>query len=190
MVGSKRTMKTETKSRQSQEKWPFDLRVFAILSGLWAICLVIHAFVHLGEIEIADPLQAVFAGVRFEDDAARIVLIVEAGIFATMAIGILARRRWGLLLALCFMAEVVVSHLVFAIAYLPVRWEWVNVRVTASQGPMMVLITLYLWIRASDLIFDSQASSVQSQPALATRREDAIGVNARRLSSLADGEQG
>jgi hypothetical protein len=46
------------------------------------------------------------------------------------------------------------SHLAFAIAYLPIRAEWMNVRAVASQGPMMVLITLYLWIRACDLIFD------------------------------------
>ncbi len=54
------------------------------------------------------------------------------------------------------MAEVVMSHLAFVIAYLPMRSEWENVRAVASQGPMMVLITLYLWIRAYDLIFDPQ----------------------------------
>jgi hypothetical protein len=36
------------------------------------------------------------------------------------------------------------------------------VRETAMQGPMMVLITLYLWIRASDLIFDAPASSARA----------------------------
>jgi hypothetical protein len=50
------------------------------------------------------------------------------------------------------------SHLAFVIAYLPIRSEWTTVRETAMQGPMMVLITLYLWIRASDLIFDAPAS--------------------------------
>jgi hypothetical protein len=84
-----------------------------------------------------------------------VVLIVEAGIFAAMAIGVFARRRWGLLLALCYMVQVVMSHLAFVIAYLPFHSEWRNVRVVASQGPMMVLITMYLWMRACDLIFDS-----------------------------------
>ena len=93
------------------------------------------------------------------------MLIVEAGIFAAMSIGIFAHRRWGLLLALCYMVEVVMSHLAFVIAYLPIRYEWINVRVAASQGPMMVLITLYLWIRACDLIFDSQPAQSCPQPA-------------------------
>jgi hypothetical protein len=176
MIGSIRMTNTGTQSRQSETKWPFDLRVFAILAGLWAIFLVIHAFLHLtNEVEIVDPLQTVFAGVRFEGDAARIVLIVEAGIFATIAIGILARRRWGLLLALCFMAQVVMSHLAFVIAYLPVRSEWINVRTTASQGPMMVLITLYLWIRATDLVFDAPALSVNARRA--SNRREAINTD-------------
>jgi len=183
-------MKTETQSRPSQTQWPFDLRIFAILAGLWAICLVIRALAHPTEIYVVDPHQAIFGGVRFDGDAARIVLIAEAGVFATIAIGVLARRRWGLLLALCFMAQVVMSHLAFAIAYLPVRSEWMSVRVAASEGPMMVMITLYLWIRATDLIFDAPALSAHSQPARAPRHDDAIGVSTRRLSSIADGEQG
>jgi len=141
-------------------RWPFDLRVFAIMAGIWAICLVMRAFVNLGDYEVFDPLQVVFGGVRFQGDTARIVLIVEAGIFASVAIGIFAEQRWGLLLALCFLAEVVMSHLAFVIAYLPIRSEWMTVRATAMQGPTIVLITLYLWIRASDLIFDAPASSM------------------------------
>jgi hypothetical protein len=183
-------MKTEPQSRPAPARWPFDLRVFAILAGLWAICLVIRALVHPTEIYLVDPHQAIFGGVRFEGEAAHIVLIVEAGIFASIAIGVLAQRRWGLLLALCFMAQVVMSNLAFVIAYLPIRSEWMSVRVAASEGPMMVMITLYLWIRAKDLIFDSQALSAHSQPARAPRRDDAIGVSTRRLSSIADGEQG
>jgi hypothetical protein len=35
-----------------------------------------------------------------------------------------------------------------------------TVRATAMQGPTIVLITLYLWIRASDLIFDAPPSSI------------------------------
>ncbi|HEY9158775.1 hypothetical protein [Candidatus Binatus sp.] len=148
-------METERQSRQPRAAWPFDLRVFAAVAGLWALCLAIRAFVHVGDFEVVDPIETIFAGMRFNGNAARVVLIVEAGIFAAMAIGVFARRRWGLLLALCYMVQVVMSHLAFAIAYLPIRSEWVNVRVVASEGPMMVLITLYLWIRACDLIFDS-----------------------------------
>ena len=158
-------MKTDRKSDQSQAAWPFDLRVFAVIAGLWALCLVIMAFVHVGEIDVADPIETIFAGVRFNGDDARLVLIVEAGIFAAMAIGVFAHCRWGLLLALCYMVQVVMSHLAFAIAYLPFHSEWMNVRAAASQGPMVVLITLYLWIRACDLIFDSQPAQAHQRPA-------------------------
>jgi len=155
-------MKTEAQSHQPTTRWPLDIRVFAIMAGLWAICLVMRAFVHLGDFDVFDPIQVVFGGVRFDGDAARIVLIVEAGIFASIAIGVFTEQRWGLLLALCFMAQVVMSHLAFVIAYLPVRAEWISVRATALQGPMMVLITLYLWIRANDLIFDAPATSMRA----------------------------
>jgi hypothetical protein len=150
-------MESDRQPRQPQAPWPFDLRVFAVFAGLWAMCLTLRAFVHIGDFNVVDPIETIFAGMRFDGDAARVVMLVEAGIFAAIAIGIFARRRWGLLLALCYMVQVVMSHLAFAIAYLPFHSEWMNVRVVASQGPMMVLITLYLWIRACDLIFDSRS---------------------------------
>src|SRR3981189_3702353 len=155
MICSKSAM--ENQRQQPSMRWPLGLRVFAIMAGLWAVCLVMRAFVHPGELDLVDPVQAVFGGILFDGDAARVVLIVEAGIFASIAIGVLTEQRWGLLLALCFMAQVVMSHLAFVIAYLPIRSEWMTVRSTAMQGPMIVLITLYLWIRASDLIFDAPA---------------------------------
>jgi hypothetical protein len=162
MISSECAMETSTKSRPPATEWPFDLRVFASMSALWAICLVIRAFVHPFEFAVVDPVEVVLGGVRFAGDEARIVLIVEAGIFAMIAIGVFTQQRWGLLLALCTMAEVVMSHLAFTIAYLPIRQEWMNVRAAAMEGPMMVMITLYLWIRATDLIFDAPKSSAKS----------------------------
>lgn len=169
-------MKTERPTPQRQLTWPFDLRVFAILAGLWALLLAANAFVHVGEIVVVDPIETIFAGVRFNGDDARLVLIVEAGIFAAMAIGIFARRRWALLLALCYMVQVVMSHLAFVIAYLPIHAEWRNVRTVASQGPMMVLITLYLWIRACDLIFDASPADARSRPVPETKRQPSVRV--------------
>src|SRR5216684_5070480 len=167
-------METATQSRQPQSRWPLDIRVFAIMAGLWAICLVMRAFVHIGDFDVFDPIQVVFGGVRFDGDAGRIVLIIEAGIFASIAIGVFAEQRWGLLLALCFMAQVVMSHLAFVIAYLPIRSEWMTVRATAMQGPTIVLITLYLWIRASDLIFDMPASSMHPHRARVPQDREAV----------------
>ena len=123
------------------------------------------AFVQVADVDIVDPIETIFAGVRFNGDDARMVLIVQAGIFAAIAVGVFLHHRWGLLLALCYMAEVVMSHLAFVIAYLPIRSEWMNVRAVASQGPMMVLITLYIWIRGYDLIFDSSPADERPQAA-------------------------
>src|SRR5258708_4174380 len=149
-------MKSNRQSDRPQAVWPFDLRVFAVVAGLWGLCLALSASIPAIDIDLVDPIETIFAGVRFNGYDARLVLIVEAGIFAAIAIGVFFRHRWGLLLALSYMVEVGMSHLAFAIAYLPMRSEWENVRAVASQGPMVVLITLYLWIRAYDLIFDSQ----------------------------------
>lgn len=149
-------MNSNRQSDPPRVVWPLDLRVFAAIAGLWSLCLVLSACVAAENFDfVIDPIETIFAGVRFNGDDARVVLIVQAAIFAAIAVGVFFHRRWGLLLALCYMAEVVMSHLAFVIAYLPMRSEWQNVRAVASQGPMMVLITLYLWIRAYDLIFDS-----------------------------------
>jgi len=148
-------MKSERSSHSPSFAWPLDLRIFAVLAGLWALCLMLSAMVNLGEFAVADPIVTTFAGVRFNGDDARVVLLIEAGIFAAIAHGVFWRRRWGLLLALCYMVQVVMSHLAFVIAYLPIQPEWMHVRAVASEGPIVVLVTLYLWIRACDLIFDS-----------------------------------
>jgi hypothetical protein len=170
-------MKTEHPSRDPQVAWPFDLSVFAALAALWAICLLLSASVNMGELTVVDPIVATFAGVRFIGDDARLVLLIEAGIFAAISYGVFHRRQWGLLLALCYMVQVVMSHLAFVIAYLPFQSEVVNVRAAASQGPTIVLITLYLWIRACDLIFDLPAAdarvrSVPNANRQAASRED------------------
>ncbi len=144
------------------------------MAGLWALCLALRAFVRVGDLNLVDPIETIFAGVRFNGDAARVVILVEAGIFAAIATGVFARRRWGLLLALCYMVQVVMSHLAFVIAYLPIHSEWMNVRVVASQGPMMVLITLYLWIRACDLIFDSQPAEARVRHSSGTIHRAAV----------------
>ena len=134
------------------------------MAGLWSLCLAISALIPgpVADVDLVDPVENIFAGVRFAGYDARVVLIVQAGIFAAIAVGIFFHRRWGLLLALWYMIEVVMSHLAFVIAYMPIHSEWENVRAVASQGPMVVLITLYLWIRGYDLIFGSPAGRCAS----------------------------
>jgi hypothetical protein len=164
-------METERSSRNPPPVWPFDLRVFAVMAGLWALCLMVSAMVNLGEFNVVDPIATTFAGVRFHGDDARVVILIEAGIFAAMAHGVFWRRRWGLLLALCYMVQVVMSHLAFVIAYMPIQSEWMNVRAAASQGPALVLITLYLWIRSCDLIFDLPLAGGRSRSVSGATRE-------------------
>ena len=183
-------MKSNRQSDPSRAFWPFDLRVFAVVAGLWSLCLAISALipVPVADVELVDPIETIFAGVRFAGYDARVVLIVQAGIFASIAVGVFFHHRWGLLLALWYMVEVVMSHLAFVIAYLPIHSEWENVRAVASQGPMMVLITLYLWIRAYDLIFDSPPADARPHTSSdathrAATREDSRSVD---IAAIAD----
>ena len=159
-----------------------------MVCGLWALCLALSASLPAIDVDLVDPIETIFAGVRFNGYDARLVLIVEAGIFAAIAVGIFFHRRWGLLLGLWYMVEVVMSHLAFVIAYLPMRSEWENVRAVASQGPMVVLITLYLWIRACDLIFDPQPAEALERTTsdashrVAVRRDSGTG----EIAAIAD----
>lgn len=136
-----------------KSQWPIDLRVCGFLSACWAIYLVRNVFFADPMIEAAEPIHALVGGILFYGDQARIVMLIEAGIFWAIAVGLLLSRRWGLVLALIYMTEVVMSHLVFVVAYLEVRPEWYHVHLAANEGPFVVLLTLYLWIRACDLIF-------------------------------------
>jgi uncharacterized membrane protein len=181
-------MDSNRQSDQRQPAWPVDLRFFAVVAGLWAICLTMSALVPVADVEVVDPIETIFAGVRFNGDAARVVLIVQAGIFAAIAVGVFFHHRWGLLLALCYMAEVVMSHLAFVIAYLPIQSEWMTVRAVASQGPMVVLVTLYLWIRAYDLIFDWPKADAHPQTVADANHRTAVRADSAPadIAALAD----
>jgi hypothetical protein len=137
---------------ESNQRWPIDLRIFGAAALLWAVMVVLRVFFQ-EDVLPADPLEAVIAGLKFHGENARIVLLLEAAVFWSFGIGIIAERKWGLLLALGYMSEVVVSHLVFVIAHLDDSPELIHVRRAAIEGPPMVLIALYLWIRSNELIF-------------------------------------
>ncbi len=181
-------MKSNRQSDLPRVAWPFDLRVFAVVAALWGLCLAISALVPAANVDLADPIETIFAGIRFNGDDARVVLIVQAAIFMVIAVGVFFHRRWGLLLALCYMAEVVMSHLAFVIAYLPMRSEWENVRAVASQGPMLVLITLYLWIRACDLIFAPRPADGRQRTTSNETDRNAVRTNSRTgdIAAIAD----
>ncbi len=142
---------------RSDERWPIDLTIFAVLSAMWSVVLVIRAFFQ-ETLLLADPLQAVIGGTVFYGADARWVLLVEAAIFWAFGMGILARRKWALLLALGYMIQVVLSHFVFVLAHLSGQ-SVIHVRRAALEGPSMVLIALYLWICSSELIFRRAAGN-------------------------------
>ena len=133
--------------------WPRDLKIFALLAGAWAVGLAARVLAfQFADYDVLGPLQAVLAGIKFYGGAARVVLIGQAAIFAMIAVGIGTQRSWGLVLGVIYMTQVVVSHLVFVIAYMDSLTEAPHVRTAALTGPIAVLILLYLWIRTRELV--------------------------------------
>ena len=141
-------------SVRDQYPWPADLRVFGVLLLFWALYLVWLAVIGDPFASYFAPARAVIGGSVFYGSQAQFVLLAEAAIFWVMGVGMITGRRWSLLLSLFYMAETVVSYLVFIIAYMNTRAEWTQVRLAVRVGPTLVLVTLYLWIRSRDLIFD------------------------------------
>jgi hypothetical protein len=142
--------------------WPIDLRVFGVLAMLWSFYLVWRVMIGDPFGSYLAPARALLGGNVFYGSQAQIVLLVEAGIFWAIGVGMVSGRRWSLLLSLFYMAETVISYLVFILAYMNIRAEWTHVHEAARLGPSIVLITLYLWIRSRDLIFDPRRRSSQS----------------------------
>ena len=134
--------------------WPIDLRVFGALSLLWSLYLVWVAAIGNPFASYIAPARALIGGNVFYGAHAQLVLLIEAGIFWVIAVGMITGRRWGLVLSLFYMAQSVISHLVFIIAYMDTRSEWVHVEAAVREGSVIVLLTLYLWIRAREVIFD------------------------------------
>src|SRR5260221_11809581 len=115
-------MNSNRQSDPPRVVWPFDLRVFAAIAGLWSLCLALSAIVAAENFDfVTDPIGTIFAGVRFNGYDPHAVLIVQAGIFAALATGVFFHHRCGPLLALSYMREVVMSLLAFGVEDFPVR---------------------------------------------------------------------
>ena len=135
-------------------RWPRDLKVFALLAALWAAALtariVMRDVTHYSQMS----LEAVLFGMKFDGFPARLVLVGQAMAASTLALGLATERRWGLLLALVYMLEVVVSNLIFMMAYMDDLAQGSNVRFAGLIGIVAVVVLLYLWIRGCDLLWD------------------------------------
>ena len=93
----------------SADGWPRDLQAFAMASLLWGGFLLVRAIFALRAGAPAVPFEDVFLGVKFYGDHARLTMALQAIIFVTFAIGILMHKRWGLILALLYMAQVIIG---------------------------------------------------------------------------------
>jgi len=133
--------------------WPIDLKIFAAIFVVWAFGLIVRVFTQSGIGEVNDPAQAVIFGYKWYGLAARLVLLVQSTVIGAFAIGILAQRRWALIVALLYFAQVVFSLLAFILLYFHVPGQEIHVKYSVFGGPIIVLFLLYLWIRSHDLIF-------------------------------------
>jgi hypothetical protein len=133
-------------------RWPRDLKVFALLAAIWAAWLTARIVMRDLTWYAQAPIEAVLLGIKFDGFAARLVLAMQAIAVATLALGLAAERRWGLLFALASLFEVVVSNLVFMTTYMDDLAEGRRVRLAGMLGIAAVVLLLYLWIRARDLL--------------------------------------
>ena len=138
----------------TRARWPRDLKLFALLTAIWAAWLTARIVMRDVTYYAQAPIEAVLLGMRFEGLSARLVLAAQAMAAATLALGLAAERRWGLRFALACVLEVVVSNLIFMTVYMDDIAEGRNVRLAGWFGIAAVLILLYLWIRGRGLLID------------------------------------
>ena len=139
-------------------RWHRDLLAFAALCTLWSALLIFRVVFRDPFSSPASPFQDVFLGVKFYGHAAHITMTIQAVVFAAFGIGILLHQRWGLILALLYFAEVVVSHMIFFATNYNVPSQAVHVEITGVEGPIVLVILLYLWIRSRPLLVHTFAS--------------------------------
>jgi uncharacterized membrane protein len=130
---------------EATERWPRDFQIFAALCILWSAVLLMRAIFNMsaGGASIED----VIFGVKFHGDEARVTMALQAVIIASFGIGILMRQRWSLILALLYMAQVVAGHVIFIASNLGVESQRVHVKIAAAEGPVVLLIALYVVYR-------------------------------------------
>jgi hypothetical protein len=133
-------------------RWHFDLLAFAALCTLWSALLILRVFTRDPFSSPASPFQDVFLGGKFYSRTAHITMTIQAIVFAAFGIGILLHQRWGLILALFYFAEVVISHVIFFATHLTVPSQAVHVKIRGIEGPIVLVILIYLWIRSRPLL--------------------------------------
>src|ERR1700691_4085073 len=98
------------------DRWPGDFRIFAGLCILWSAVLMARSILNLSA--GGAPLEDVIFGVKFYGNEARVTMALQAIVIAAFGIGILMRQRWGAIVALFSMAQVLTGHPIFISATL------------------------------------------------------------------------
>jgi len=134
----------------ASDRWPRDLGIFAGLCILWAAVLLMRSIFNLsaGGASIED----VILGVKFYGDHARLTMALQAIVFIAFAVGILMHQRWGLILALVYMTQVIVGHVIFIGSNLGVEAQRVHVKIASIESPVVLLIALYVVYRARPIL--------------------------------------
>jgi len=136
----------------TEPRWHRDLLVFAALCTLWSAFLIFRLVMRDPMSSQGFPFQDVFLGVKFYGRVARLTMTIQAIAFAAFGIGILLHQRWGLILALLYYAEVVLSHIIFFATNFNVPSQAVHVKITAIETPIVFAILLYVWLRSRPLL--------------------------------------
>jgi len=146
-----------TDATNTRRRWHRDLLVFAALCTLWSAFLIFRLVMRDPMSSQGFPFQDVFLGVKFYGRAAHLTMTIQAIAFAAFGIGILLHQRWGLILALLYYAEVVLSHIIFFATNFNVPSQALHVKITAIETPIVFGILLYLWIRSRSLLVHTLA---------------------------------
>jgi hypothetical protein len=134
----------------SADRWRRDLRIFAGICILWSAVLMTRSIFNLSAGGV--PLEDVIFGVKFYANQARVTMALQAIIFVVFAIGILMHKRWGLILALLYMAQVIIGHVIFIVSNLGVEAQKIHVKIASAEAPVVLLIALYVVYRARPLL--------------------------------------
>jgi hypothetical protein len=135
---------------RESDNWPLDFRIFAGLCILWAAVLLMRSIFNLSA--GGAPLEDVIFGVKFYANHARLTMALQAITIAAFGLGILMRQRWALILALAYMAQVVVGHVIFITSNLGVESQRTHVKIASAEAPVILLIALYVVFRSRPLL--------------------------------------
>jgi hypothetical protein len=144
-----------TPSLELTDRWPRDLRIFAGICILWSAVLMTRSIFNLSAGGV--PLEGVIFGVKFYANHARVTMALQAIIIAGFGIGVLMHKRWGLILALLYMAQVIIGHVIFIASNLGVDSQRIHVKIASIESPVVLLIALYAWYRARPLLRGSSS---------------------------------